>query len=295
MVEIKKGVESEEVRQAAKYTLFVEGGNEEAIDPQVLTHLLNDLPIQVKPLGPSSYIKSAAEALHKHHPHYFFLIDRDHHREDLIERCWKKFPDESTCNLLIWRRRELENYFLIPEYLIKTHYKHCSLDALKNCILETANKRIFLDAANIVIVSLREELKKKWIETFTNISDFKTKEMALEQLLAKENFQWKRNETHEKLHKESITQMFEVAIETLLGGQSSLDFAHGSWLALVSGKDVLPTVINKCFQVNVKRKILQGPERLMEVVRSLLKLDLQEQPDDFIELHGLMARQVKRG
>lgn len=109
MVEIRRGVDAEEVRQAARHTLFVEGSSDEAIDPQVLDKLLGDVTIQIKTLGPSSHIRSVAEALHKHHPYYYFLIDRDHHNDIEVERCWERFPDISTCNLLIWRRRELEN------------------------------------------------------------------------------------------------------------------------------------------------------------------------------------------
>ena len=174
----------------------------------------------------------------------------------------------------------------------KSPYIRCSQDELKSCILETASKRIYLDAANIVIVTLREALKKNWIENFNDVRAFATKEMALEQLLTQESFKHKKHETHERLHEDIIKQLFEEKVDALFGSQSSLDFAHGKWLTMISGKGMLPTIINRCFRVRGERRAIQGNERLMEVVKSLLKLPLSEQPDDFVELHRLIAKQI---
>ena len=55
--------------------------------------------------------------MYPHHPTYYFLIDRDHHDIDFINRSWYNFPDPNTHNLLIWRKREIENYFLEPNWL----------------------------------------------------------------------------------------------------------------------------------------------------------------------------------
>lgn len=296
MVTIERRVEPEEVRQAAKYTLFVEGKDETAIDPHVLNNLLKDIPIQIKPLGPSSHIRSVAEALHRHHPYYFFLIDRDHHNEQTVEECWQKFPHEDTCNLLIWRRRELESYFLLPEYLLKSQWLHASEGELKTCILETARSRVFLDAANIVIVGCREEMKRKWIEVFRSVNDgsFETREKALEQLLHRDSFAQKEKDVRKKLHKNVITEMFNQTVDMLFGGSTDLEFGRGKWLEMVSGKSVLHTIVNRCFQVRDARgRTVQGNERLMEVVADLLRLPVEEQPDDFQELCKLITRQVK--
>src|SRR5260370_2335149 len=110
MVEIKRGVAPEEFRRAAAHTLFVEGSSDETIDPEVLRLLLKDMPLRIKAMGPSSHIRSVAEALHRHHPDYYFLVDRDHHDLHTVEECWQNFPLTTTNNLLIWRRRELEKY-----------------------------------------------------------------------------------------------------------------------------------------------------------------------------------------
>jgi len=297
MTSIRQGVEAEEVRQAARYILFVEGSSENAIDPEALRTLLDNTPIQIKAMGPSSHIRSVAEALHKHYPYYFFLVDRDFHDDNAVERCWQQFPSEDTCNLLIWRRKELENYFLIPEYLARSKGLHCSIEKLKEHIWNLARERIFLDAANMVIVDCREKMKKKWVEEFSNARamDFRTKEDALDQLLKKEEFAHKVSDVSEKLHQNTLAQCFEEIVRKLFGGESELTYGKGSWLEMVSGKSLLPTVINRCFRVRARGKSLQGQERLMAVIKELLRLPLAEQPDDFKDLHRLIALQVQSG
>jgi len=293
MTTIRQGVEADEVRQSAKYTLFVEGKDESVIDPEVLSTLLSNTPIQIKAMGPFSHILSVAEALHRHHPYYFFLVDRDYHDNSTVEKCWQLFPHEDTSNLLIWRKRELENYFLIPEYLERSQWLSCPVDELKEHIRNFAHERIFLDAANMVIVDCREKMKKNWITLFTNYEYFQTKEQALKQLLQKEEFTHKLLHVSEKLHQDSLTQCFDDIVSNLFGGQSELEFGRGTWLDMVSGKILLHIVINKCFRVkDAKGRHLQGEQRLMEVVKELLKLSLENQPDDFQELYRLISKQV---
>lgn len=125
MVSIKTNIRPEEVRHKSQHVLFVEGSDIDSVDPTVLSELFNNI-LTVKPLGASFHIKSAAEALYTHHPTYYFLIDRDHHDEKIVDEYWSTFPDPEKCNLLIWRRREIENYFLDPEYLGRSEY--CRVD-----------------------------------------------------------------------------------------------------------------------------------------------------------------------
>lgn len=299
MAEIRQNVDPEDFRQSARHTLFVEGGGSEAIDPQVLNFLLRNrgVNIRIMTLGHSSNVRSVAQALYPYHPDYYFLIDRDHHDQNVVERSWRNFPDEKTDNLLIWRRREIENYFLIPEYLVKSPYLNSSLDELKKCIREAAHKRIFLDAANIVILKLKRELKQDWIEMFKDtdwVNGFDTKEKALGQLTGRHEHAKKQCDILEKLGSYPVTDHFTGVVEELFSGQTELEFGKGSWLEMVKGKSVLHTIINTCFQVkDATGKLLQGSDRMTEVVRSLLKLPLEDQPDDFRELYRLIAGRVK--
>ncbi len=299
MVEIKRGVESEEARQSARHTLFVEG-SKSSIDPQALDIFFKEkeINIRVEPLAHSLNVRTVAQALYPYHHDYYFLIDRDHHNDEIVESCWNNFPDENTHNLLIWRRREIENYFLIPEYLARSPYRKCSLEKLQQCIRETASKRVFLDIANIVILHLRAELKKDWIEPFkdTGTTGFGRRDKALAKLMEKHETAKQTCDVLEQLREYPISDRFNEAIDKFFGGQDELEFGYGSWLEMIRGKHVLRIVIDKCFRVkDATGTYLQGDERCMEVVKSLLKLPLEDQPRDFNELYKLIStRATKR-
>ena len=119
-IEVRRGIRSEEVRHHGQHVLFVEG-DKGSVDPEVLNKLFSN-KISIEPLGPSSSVKSVAKALQTYHPTYYFLIDRDHYDDSFVEKCWDDFPDPKTNNLLIWRRREIENYFLDPDYLSRSDF-----------------------------------------------------------------------------------------------------------------------------------------------------------------------------
>ena len=117
MIRVKSPVGPDEVRFDAGHVLFVEGRGDDAIDPTVLRVLLGD-QLRIEPLGASFSVTSVAEALHQFHPNYYFLVDRDHHDYDFVEQCWSNFPEAGKRNLLVWRQREIENYFLDPDSLL---------------------------------------------------------------------------------------------------------------------------------------------------------------------------------
>jgi hypothetical protein len=157
-MKVIKDARPEEVKQSARHILFVEGSGKTPIDPIILNTLLKD-SITVRPLGPSYHVKSVAEALYKEHPFYYFLIDRDHNSDTTVNKFWSNFPDPDQNNLLIWKRREIENYFLIPDYLMKSKYISVTKNQLESCLVDTCQKFIFFDIANQVITEIRETLK----------------------------------------------------------------------------------------------------------------------------------------
>lgn len=300
MVEIEQKTPAAKSRQSARHTLFVEG-SKSSIDPQVLKTFFNEqgINIRVEPLAQSSNLRTVAKALYSYHPDYYFLIDRDHRDDEEVESCWKNFPSENTHNLLIWRLREIENYFLIPEYLARSPHCQCSLEILQQCIRETASKRVFLDIANRVILQLRAELKEDWIEPFkaTGTTEFSGRDEALAKLMEKhEAAKQMSGNVLEKLGKSSVTDYFNKTIDDFFGDdRSELEFGYGSWLKMIRGKYVLRVVIDKHFRIkDATGRYLQGDERCMEVVKSLLKLPLEDQPSDFKELYKLILARVSK-
>ena len=292
MITIKKSVSPEEIRQKLKHTLFVEGSDYNAIDPIVLSNLLSG--IRVEPLGPSHHIRGAAEALYKYHPYYYFLIDRDHYDDQYVERCWSDFPNPAKLNLLIWRRREIENYFLIPEYIIKSEFKSVSNDQAYTVIIQCCKERLYIDTANQVIISVREELKKKWIELFTNPQEFKSKRYAIEKLTKAKEFPNHKGKVSKIVDRKEIINKFEKTLADMTGGKDHIEYGRGKWIEMIRGKKVLPHLINHCFRVkDANDTILQGKEKLMEVVKELLSKPLSEQPDDFQKLHELIVKRIE--
>ncbi len=289
MLRVRTGIRPEEVRFDGQHVLFVEGNDANALDPTVLKELF-DSPFQIEPLGASFSVKSVAEALHPHHPTYYFLIDRDHHKIDFINHCWRNFPDPDTHNLLIWRRREIENYFLEPDYLVQSKFCKVEEGDLEQQILQFANKRLFLDAANHVVISIREELKRNWIEKFSNPNEFSSKEMALKKLKRANEFEQHRTNVENKISVEEVERRFYECLEAMTQGQEQLAFGRGNWMDMVQGKSVLAQVINSgSFQVAAD---IQGREKLKEVVKDLLRQAEDVQPADFVELKRLITRRI---
>ncbi len=76
---LQRGVDASRALQGAQHKVFVEGKDDE-IDPIVIGELLraNDLAqVEVRPMGGCDNVRSAAQALIRLHPSYYFLIDRD--------------------------------------------------------------------------------------------------------------------------------------------------------------------------------------------------------------------------
>lgn len=293
MIAVKKGIRAAEVRFSRQHVLFVEGRDKDSVDPKVLDEFFEG-NIQIEPLGPSFSVRSVAEALYTHHPTYYFLIDRDHHNDDFVERCWKNFPDPDTHNLLVWRRREIENYFLEPAYLFQSQYCQVSQDELERKIMRFANERLFLDVANHVITSVREELKRTWIEHFSNPSEFSSREKALLKLKNAAEFSQYRTKVDQKVSTDEVERRFHEYLEEMTGAEPKLVQGQGKWLDMIKGKKVLAQVVSSGdFQVfTTDGTPLKGRAKINEVVKDILRKDVSIQPEDFLILKQLINARV---
>ena len=295
MIGVKTGIRPEEVRLQRQHVLFVEGSDKESVDPKVLNELFSG-GIRIEPLGPSFSVRSVAEALQTYHPTYYFLIDRDHYDDSFIEERWDNFPDSNTNNLLVWRRREIENYFLDPDYLSRSKFCRVSQGSLEKEILQSANDRLFLDVANHVVIHIREELKENWIQKFTNPEEFSTKEDALRKLQKANEFGLYSNKVQEKVSLTELERRFSEFLERMTGGQKQLSFGVGEWLDLVQGKKVFNRVVNNsaCFQVTTADgTALSGRVKMKEIVKDLLRKGDAVQPRDFTRLKNLIIARIE--
>ena len=327
MVQVKTGGRSEKIREAAEHVLFVEG-REEGLDQVVLRALLvRDLRVEV--MGPSYSVRNAAQALAQHHPRYYFLIDRDYYDDEFVEKSWQDFPDPDKSNLLVWRRREIENYFLEPSFLkkswqdfpdpdksnllvwrrreienyflepsflVKSAYCRDSETALEKTLVEAAQKRVFLDVANSVITLVREEQKRTWIEHFSDPADFASREAAVEQLISREEFVQRSERVSEMLLKEKLTQRFERSLAAMTGGRETLTYGTGQWVAMIRGKKVLPQLLNsRGFHVTDASNQRRTDKKMQqeEIVRELIKNNVDSLPEDLVKLKKLIQERME--
>ncbi|MBF0565081.1 MAG: hypothetical protein HQK89_07555, partial [Nitrospirae bacterium] len=236
-----------------------------------------------------------AQALYKYHPTYYFLIDRDYHHDDAyIDKCWNNFPDPDTHNLLIWKYKEIENYFLEPDYLGSSEYRNVDKHVLEDKIKQCCRNRLYLDAANHVIISIREELKSTWIEKFKESDDFISSVTAIKKLKEIYEFAAFTNCVISKTDLNEMERRFNNTLQEMTGGIESLEFGVGNWLKMITGKKVLSQVINSnCFEVKDRENnLLQGKDKFDRVIKSLLKKNTDNQPDDFKELKKIIMERV---
>lgn len=292
----------DEIEQDAKYVLFVEGQNGTSFDREIIHTFLtdNELLIKVQALGSCRPMQQAALALYTYNPDYFFLIDRDdNYSDNMINKNWENFPDPNFQNLLIWRCRELENYFLFPEYISQSQWfrRTYSQEKLRKLILEEANKRVYLDALNIAIMRLRSNLEHNGIES---LSDKKLKECTnktntLSMFWETENLKISRERIIDKLEDANFIKEFDNVLENLFGeGQTELTFGMGKWLQMINPKPILDTVLGRCFEVkNAKDKVVIGTERKLQVAKDLVRMPLAKQPEDFQELYRKISERLR--
>ena len=291
MVKVKTGIRPEEVRTGAEHVLFVEGSEGGSLDQAVLRALLGDT-IRVEVMGPSSSVQSAAQSLARHHPRYYFLIDRDHYEDKFVEQRWQHFLGGDKGNLLVWRRREIENYFLDPHFLVKSSFCCTSEGELTTTLEALAQRRVFLDVANSVISSVREKQKKTWINHFTNPADFTSKEEAIQQLISQEKFAKRSGQVSAMLLKDALTERFETSLASMTGGGETLTYGTGQWIEKIRGKKVLPQLLNSGGFEDRKGRTLTGNEMEKEIVKELAVKDVDSRPSDLVELQRLIRERV---
>lgn len=293
MVQIRTGIRSEEVRAGGEHVLFVEGKVDGSLDQTVLRALLSRM-LRIETMGPSYSVRSTAQALARHHPRYYFLIDRDHYDDDFVERSWENFPDPAADNLLVWRRREIENYFLDPPFLVESEHCGAGEANLTTLLVEAAQERLFLDVANSVILSVREEQKSTWIGLFTNPADFASMDDAVDRLTSQEAFDERSRNVSSMVLKDELVKRFEVILATMTGGGEKLTYGTGRWIEMISGKKVLRRLLNSgAFAVtDANGQRLVGREKEKEIVKELVVKNVDSRPSDLGELRQLIRNRV---
>lgn len=308
MADKKNGIASEEVL-GKRFTLFVEGEEDSSIDALILEILLGDSgtifvkneDIRVKTLGGCSTIKSAAGSMHKIYPNYFFLIDRDYHTEKYVNKCRADFLDPNKKNLLVWRRTEIENYFLDPNYLVRSRFCCSSRGELERKILDISSKRLFLDAANHVVMTINDKFKTANDKTFSNPAEFSDRNAALEKLeTVREFFENRAADLVRIISMDGIQRLYDSLLSDMTGNREELAFGVGSWLEMTAGKEILNEVVvnSQCFRFPRDKPDFQDQDqdkkKLRAVIRDVLSRGEESLPDDFRDVRALILGRIAR-
>ncbi|MCX7096751.1 MAG: hypothetical protein NTV43_02465 [Methylococcales bacterium] len=292
----QQGGDATRVLQNARHTLFVEGKDNQEIDAVVIQELLNAnglTAIDVQTMGSCDNVRSAAQALIAAHPSYYFLIDRDDQDQASVDSSWIKFPDPSAYNMLIWRKRELENYFIDPAYLSQSQFLKPNVD-VKQRILDECNRRLFLDSANLTLYALSRELRKPLaIRHFANPDLFQNEDDGLLQLGQLSQFANKTSEVAAILNGARINGIYLDFVQELSGGVFPLQYGSGTWLERMSGKEVFHAIASQCFLVkDASGTVLTGKAQNKQIAKQLARLPLAQQPVDFQELVALLKTRL---
>jgi hypothetical protein len=283
MVRVRSGG-SPSAAVSALPIIFVEGKFDE-----VILRALFGNSINVKALGHSGSVRSVAEALHTHHPDYFFIADMDHFDKNFVDSIWDKFPDPSSHNLLIWRKREIENYFIEPSFLAQSECFTSREDVLSDKICEYASERVFFDIANLVIIRIREIMKEKWIEKFIKLDGFETKDLAREKLLNRDEFNEQLNKTQSLVSQSSIKQLFDEYVEMFLGGSATPKFMQGRWIDMIQGMELYNRIINNSGLFSHPQNV---PNIGEHIAKELIKNPGVHKPSDFYTLRKLVDEKI---
>ncbi len=295
------GIRSSELNTDAEYLLFVEGekDSDKSIDPIILGQLFeNDgnEGIRIKPLRSSSQIQGAAKSLSNHFKKYYFLIDRDYLDDDAVEKTWKKFLTGEENNLLIWRRKAIENYFIDPDYLkCYTHINHNKIDILKKEILNCANQYLFMNIANHVIMSMNRKIGEARIDRFDSLTaSFSDVESSIEKIKKEISSKKSKNIVENAVSDTEIKRLFNEFHNRMTDGEDTVEFGKGEWMNLMDGKPIFNTIINNKNYFDVPKEDIQGDFGFRDaILKDLVKKGDADLPEDFVELRNLINKRMQ--
>lgn len=163
-------------------------------------------------------------------------------------------------------------------------------------LLKIASQRLFLDAANHVVVTIRENQKSTWIDLFRMAENLSSSEVALEKLKSHPKFSKRATDVADSVCANEVEGLYWKFLNEMTGGSIDLCLGRGKWLDMIQGKAVLAQLINSpAFEVKPNTgKALQGREKLNRIVKDLLQQGSTiQQPQDFQDLKSLVLRRIQ--
>jgi len=165
---------------------------------------------------------------------------------------------------------------------------------LQEEVILLVQKRLYLEAINYTIVSLREDFKEKWIKIFHNPEEFPDKESALNRMkeIASLEFKAFSKKVSQQTTIQETSSRFQKFLDKMTGGKNPVQWGSGMWLHMISGKKPFHLLVSHCFHVEEDGKILQGKEAINAVAINLMRTG-RNLPEDLIELKRLIKTRIE--
>ena len=278
--------------------LFVEGETDDALDAVALRTLLGPFDVKVRAAGGCDNVIAAAKAFARMgvipgwgNAECFAIVDRDHRSDEQVGETWSGGPFADGRTHLYWRWHEFENHFLEPAFVAQSQYLRPGRteEDLRNGLLVEARRRVFLDAANLVLKALREEWRWWDVPEFRlNEADFGTASAARTSLLTGRDYERMAADKAAVLAPQSLVERFDANVALLLGeaDDGQLEFGLGQWLQRMEGSNLVGAVLHeRLLQVRGSDgRDLTGPDLRVRVARDLMRRfdDLAHRPEDLV-------------
>lgn len=279
-----RGVSQYRVNRGAGRKLFVEGKLDEAVMHTLLKGVLD-----VAPLNGAESLRRAAKAFRNIEPGYYFLIDRDHLSDDMVEDAWTKFLAGDS-NVVYWRRKEIENYFLEPALLAQSGRikAGCDESALQESILVFADSHKYFFAANRAYSRAKAKFYNNGLQDCIPYNDnYIDDEQAVLQALKNINFNEPLDNIRAATEWANIYKLYKEELVKYAGTEdvATLEWERGEWRNLMPGKRILNLLIcnSDCFQPGAEVK-----DVIHDLVRAAVKA---QRPihEDFDKIHDFFA------
>jgi hypothetical protein len=280
-----------------KKVVHVEAQDIEQDEYKAFSFLLGD-KIEVLPFQGNKSLFAAAQAFANTQPNWYFIVDRDYTPTVKVEERWENFPH--GCKVLMWRKREFENYLLNPEWihagLLKMKEndelsgKIPSVKTIETHIVECANERWLNDAIHYVLHKQVQSFNLA-IPNANVFGDCKTLEEFNTSLNVEiANLEKRLEHSFSGELRRNIVSGFQEHLALLAGVQYSelmetpkfqLKWGQGEWQTYLSGKEIWTAVTRKFLKTKARRK------KLVEAMFGQLSDD-SLYPEDFKEVKRLL-------
>ncbi|MDI9349709.1 MAG: hypothetical protein QM537_06875 [Candidatus Symbiobacter sp.] len=259
------------------HKVYVEG----VFDALIVREILKKINFlhPVYHLGGSKIVKGVSNVLLKNHNNCHFIIDRDHHEDNEVNQSWENFTGIDG-GVIIWKKREIENYFLDAHYLcnaIGLKPKQTT-DSVHKKICTLAEQSFYMMAANKTIQEFRS-LYFGTLKVHSEFSDyikFKSKESSLDEIINT------AKEMKENINLSTINSYdFEFNfLENYTYIKCDFPKKNGVWLDRIYAKNVLSQLGNQIFYNDQDKN---------KIFSDLISRVVTEEPEDFINLRKIFS------